>query len=282
MIATPPEAPEEFGFDSIPSMNPDYALDEVTADRGHFSYGKRPMTYGAMRGWVVQLPYQDNLRLQYSQRRFTYLDQYGLFLMVQADGDIKKVTNKDANGQPWNSFREPWRLLFQRGGAKEFPVDQIVTAHWHLVPPYREARFPQLEELKGSGQEIHDFQCPECYERPVLFSSLNQREAAVHLRTHLTSGVNDQHKYSPADLKELGTELGVDLISARVAVPRMIVGPRVGAEEAPHLEMPESLTDLSEAKNLDSKCDLCDWAPIITNKQPASALRLHKRHAHPA
>ena len=281
MISSPPEAPEDFGID-IPSMNPDYALEEVTADRGHYSYGLRPRTYGAMQGWVVQLPYQDNLRMQYTQRKFTYLDQYGLFLIAQADGDIKKITCKDANGQPWNSFREPWRLLFQRGGAKEFPVEQIVTNHWHLMPPYREATFPQIE-----GLHIHDFQCPECYERPVVFSSLNQRLAAVQLRTHLTSRVNETHSYTPNDLKELGTELGIDLISARVAVPRMIVSP----PSADGIDLPDTLgaieplapevpVDLSEALNRAYQCDQCGWAPLATNKAPQLALAQHRKRAH--
>lgn len=279
MISTPPEAPEDFGLD-IPSMNPDYDESEGPKDRGYWSYGLRPKTYGGMRGWLVQLPYQDNLRMQYQARRFTYLDQYGLFLITQADGDIKYITNKDARGVPWNSFREPWRLLFQKGGAKEFPVEQIVTNHWHLIPPYREAQFPQIE-----GLHIHDFQCPECYERPVVFSSLNQREAAVQLRTHLTSRVNETHSYTPNDLKELGVELGIDLISARVAVPRMIVSPpSVGEIDLPDtlgiVPVPEAPADLSEALNRNYQCDQCGWAPLATNKAPQLALAQHKKRVH--
>lgn len=276
MIASPPQAPEDFGI-AIPSMNPEYDEAEGPRDRGYWSYGKRPTGYGGYRGWVVQLPYQDNLRMQYMARHFTYLDSYGLFLITQADGDTKYLTNKDARGVPWNSFREPWRLLFQKDGAREFPIDQLITAHWHLVPPYREARFPQLEELKRAGKEIYDYQCPECYERPVLFSSLNRREAAVMLRTHLTSRVNEIHSYSPQDLKELGAELGIDLISARVAVPRMLVQNQttdsLEADIAPALES----ADLTEALNLQYQCAECGWAPAMSNKHPAGALRFHQR-----
>jgi len=41
-----------------------------------------------------------------------------------------------------------WYWLFRNGGAHLFPIDQIVTYHWHIKPPYGldKSVFPQLAE----------------------------------------------------------------------------------------------------------------------------------------
>lgn len=52
-------------------------------------------------------------------------------------------TNKNRLNTEWR-----WYWLFKNGGAHLFPIDQIVTYHWHIKPPYGLAKdaFPQLRE----------------------------------------------------------------------------------------------------------------------------------------
>lgn len=49
--------------------------------------------------------------------------------------------------------------LIERGGAKEFPVSQILAYRWHLRPPVPGVTFPQLEKIKD---EIQHAVCPQC------------------------------------------------------------------------------------------------------------------------
>lgn len=58
------------------------------------------------------------------------LRQYGEFALQQAG---------------WNVNREPYRLIFANGGAKEFGPAQIVGHNWHRRPPYKGVKFPQLD-----------------------------------------------------------------------------------------------------------------------------------------
>ena len=46
--------------------------------------------------------------------------------------------------------RSRFYWLFKNGGAKEFPIDQIVAFKWHINPPYEMSKevFPQLEEYE--------------------------------------------------------------------------------------------------------------------------------------
>ena len=64
----------------------------------------------------------------------------------------------------WISCKNPFNQLFLQGGAKEFPLFQVVEFGWHKNPPkvYNELGshvvvLPQLE-----GQDIPDFSCPYC------------------------------------------------------------------------------------------------------------------------
>lgn len=177
---------------------------------------------------------------------------------------------------PWNSALFPWMQIFQLHGEKEFPLSQIIAFRWHIRPPYRGIVFPQLE-----GVDITDYQCPEC--EKGLFSATNPREAARQLRIHLTSAINEQHKYTPRDIRELGEDWGIDFETRRVR------GGAVRAEPAEELEAVvagpdriwKSTEDLSEPGSIYNeafRCERCnEWAPLITNKWAANALRLHQR-----
>ena len=178
---------------SAPTLYPE--LPEVKTPPGHGEHGY----YRKPNGWIVTAPVWATFRADMEYKGFQFLPQYGAFTIDQPWGN----PNKDARGQPFNSATEPWRIIFQKGGAKEFPVEQIIAFRWHINSPYGEVKFPQLD-----GVEVHDLWCPECED--VVFSATTERGAVDQLRRHLTSGRNNAHSYRPTDLLELGKEWKMD------------------------------------------------------------------------
>ena len=246
------DAPPRVDQDDLPDLFPE--LREVAPDgwRGSHAYVRKPD------GWISTAPMTIGNKRDYEGRGFRYLLEYGEFIM-SPPGGIPLA--KDAKEVPWNPFVEPWRKILQMGGAKEFPVDQVVAMKWHIRPPYRGVEFPQIT------MPVHDFQCPEC-QKVVVFSSTNRLEAARQLRVHLVSGIDEQHKYTVADLKSYGEEIRVDFASRRTA-------------QAQHSASAQVIdVDLKEATNPAFKCALCEWAPLLTDPVPAASLGRHKKSAH--
>ena len=184
-----------------PSLFPDQIEMAAPPGRGLHGYYRR-----GDGGWIVVAATTPANRSHYEYKGFTHLPQYGEFKNGTSGGSPKE---QDARGVAWNPADEPWRLILQKGGAKEFPVSQIIAYHWHVRPPYRDLEFPQLADVK-----IIDYQCPECDRG--LFSSLNAARAAQQLKTHLTSKIDNAHTYTPTDLRELGKEWGLNFDSARM------------------------------------------------------------------
>lgn len=182
------------------SLYPDEVAVATAPGKGEHGYYKRPDN-----GWVVTAPVWTSFRNDLEYKGFKYLPQYGA---APLDLPGNKST-KDVNGRLFSTVEEPWRLIFQKGGAHEFPVSQIIAFRWHIHPPYREVEFPQLE-----GVKIYDLFCPEC---DAIFSSDFEQEAIEQLRTHLTTTVNPAHSYRPEDLKSLGGEYGIDFFAPRRA-----------------------------------------------------------------
>ena len=267
-----------------PPLFPDAPEEQPEGIRGGFIYGRKH-PWGDQAGWVVVLPATATNRHDYEGRGFVYMDQYGIFPMTPAHDRAPKA--KDANDRPWHSSWEPWKLLLQRGGAKEFPLSQIIAFRWHIRPPYADVVFPELEQFvasggeiaggRPSGGEIFDFQCPEC-QRVTLFSSTNAREAIRQLRVHLTSRINEKHSYTPADFKTLGDDFGVDFTVRRVGQVR----PKAIMEQQ-QVEEPAPLV-IQAGETWEEFACHCGWAPTKainrTEGQARNALRLHtKRHA---
>ena len=221
-----------------PSMFPE--VRELNAPPGKGKHGY----YKNIRGWIVIQSTTPSNRTGTEYKGGRFLSQYGEFVMDTNDprGAPKA---QDAKGNPWNSAVEPWRVIFQLGGAKEFPIDQIIAYRWHIRPPYREAVFPQLSETK-----VYDFFCPECDDR--VFSSPNEREAVFQLRTHLTSGINTAHGYRPEDLRALGEQEGIDFFSNRVGTR----GIRRSAD-APAAVTEETVAEPSPLESTTVLCRVC-------------------------
>ena len=266
----------------LPDLFPDLEdVDAVEKWRGMHAYVRCPPNFGPRAGWVQTAPSNLGNRRDYEVRGFKYLFEYGEFLMCQGDGEPKA---KDMNGAPWHSFKEPYKLILQKGGAKEFPISQIISMHWHVRPPFRGVRFPQME---GPGAPtIYDFECPECQgrEHPFIASSTSRRQAAGWLRQHLTSGINKQHDYSVADLRELGAEIKIDFTTNRIGmVKEHISGPApatVEEDSEPGFREAEATLAAVPTYNVHFRCTECEWAPLLSDAVPAASLSRHKKKEH--
>ncbi len=84
----------------------------------------------------------------------------------------------------WDPNKEPFRLLFIRGGAHEFPLAQLVEFKWHIRPPYRNVKFPQLDALPKSPSGtpiVPEASCTACRKK---FCALTQVEADFLVGKH--------------------------------------------------------------------------------------------------
>lgn len=249
-----------------PPLFPEVRQQSGPPERGLHGYWRKD------NGWIItgNIGTPAN-RSHFELKGFTALPQYGTF--KPGSGDSQAAPNEtDVNGAPWNPALEPWRMIFQKGGAKEFPVAQIIAFQWHIRPPYREVTFPQL-----AGVDVYDIPCPECTR---IFSSTNERESALMLRGHLTTKVDPKHSYTVSDLKKLGEEWEIDFESARTK----FVKPQARVDEAQSLTAPPAAPVLTPAEaqlNEEYRCDICgEWAPPASNKAPQLLLAGHKRSAH--
>ena len=240
-----------------PTLYPEPIEAHAPPGRGRHGYYRRIEDGGTASGWIVIASTSPSNRSDSEYKGFRFLPQYGEFTNGSAQPRAV-AKERDARGNPWNPALEPWRLIFQLDGAKEFPIDQIIAYRWHVRPPYREVKFPQLQ-----GAEITNYGCPECDKG--LFSSLNAAEAAQMLRTHLTSAIDAQHKYTPVDLTALGKEWDIDFDSARM-------GRRSVTMQEP--VEPETTEPLDLTPTNKYQCQNCGYEP--TGKSPWLALRNHK------
>lgn len=183
----------------IPSLYPELVETVTPPGKGQHGYYKR-----GDNGWIITAPAWPTFRNDLEFKGCHFLDRYGTFLYDMPGNR----TVFDVNGRNYSPVTEPWRAIFQKGGVREFPLEQIIAYRWHLRPPYREVKFPQLE-----GVRIYDLYCPEC--EKGIFSSEREQEAIEMLRVHLTSRINDQHTYRPEDLRALGEEYEIDFFAPR-------------------------------------------------------------------
>jgi hypothetical protein len=96
-------------------------------------------------GWVTVAQANPQEFMRQSIKGMTPLHAYGRFQFPY-----------DAATKTWVD-RERFKLIFARGGAREFPVSQILEYGWHRTPPYSDVQFPQL-----AGVEIDEAMCPTC------------------------------------------------------------------------------------------------------------------------
>lgn len=202
-----------------PSLYPEIIETSTPPGKGHHGYFRRLRD-----GWIVTHGAWPTAQSDMSFKGFVFLQQFGVFTMP---GPGKGSVVTDRRGIAFNPSEEPWRLILQHpDGAEAFPIGQVIAYRWHIRPPYREIRFPQVEKV-----QIYDLFCPEC--EKGIFSAEEEQDSADMLRQHLVSQFDSVHSYRPEDLRALGQEIGVDFFAARRVRRRPVRGDGNTLEDPP-------------------------------------------------
>lgn len=117
----------------------------------------------------------------YIKKGFKHLYQYG-------DGSITEPPGGTRRFGPGHEFVR----LLNAGGAKEFPVEQVLAYKWHIRPPVPGVTFPTYEVAKD---HVLHFECPDdCnFDLFALDTDVkSQRTALTHLRQQKNDG---RHAY---------------------------------------------------------------------------------------
>ena len=148
----------------------------------------------------------------------------------------------------------PWaQILTHPGGPDLFPAEQVLAYRWYRA---EDCPVPGIQWKQLSGYKVMHYKCPEC-ERPP-FPAVNGTGGIEPLARHLRLF----HSWDRASLVKYGEKVGIDFDAIYSSVTESFEF-EVGKEEA-------------------EGCDECDWTTDPEKKNPAAALRMHKRAAHPA
>ena len=223
-----------------PTLFPDAVRTKPT-DTNFFLYWRKPD------GWIVAAPGWPQEYAKRVRQGWEALPQYGTFTPGQVSKDIRGIR--------FNPHLEPWRVICQKGGAKEFPLEQVIAFNWHLAPPYKEVELPQLE-----GVEVDVLDCPECNVQPF------------HDPQHLAQHLRIRHDYTRLDLVTYGKEMGIDFSK------------RERKDKARRLEVPEEEKATLTVQKVErgEPCGIggCTWAPSKKSKNPGAAMAGHRRMKH--
>lgn len=223
-----------------PTLFPD-AVETKATELNFYYYYRKPD------GWIVSAAGWPQEYAKRIRQGWEALVQYGTFTPGQV--------SRDTRGVRFNPHLEPWRVICQKGGAKEFLVEQVIAYNWHLAPPYKEVEFPQLE-----GVEVDVLDCPECNVQPF------------HDPQHLAQHLRIRHDYTRLDLVTYGKEMGIDFSR------------RTGKDKIRRLEVPEEKVKdmtIQEVERGDvCGIDGCTWAPTKRGKNPKAAMAAHRRLKH--
>lgn len=232
---------------AIRELNPTPVTVSGQSDPALSCYWRRPKNGTARSEWIVSSQNTPSSYMRNAKKGVTPLLEYGLFTPGQ--------NSRDKNGVFWNAAKEPWRLIFQMGGAKAFPASQIIAYRWHIMPPYAGVEFPQID-----GMDIDIIECPECEKGIFAYA----RDLGDHLRLG--------HGWNPAELREYGREIGMSFARQRqTRAARTLAEPIAELVELEQQDIP---------RNKEYACKDCDWAPVKGRKSSARALSGHRRMKH--
>ncbi len=241
----------------LPDLNPPPL--EVEGGGGtvpHIYYARRD-THPTQPGWIINRDSHPIQQAKYIKGGWTPREEFGSFVYGMFGNDQVK----DANGVLFDSAKEPYRVFFQRGGAEHMPVDQVIAYGWHITPPYKGVKFPQVDNL-----DIPRFQCAECPHRPFV--------ASIHLKTHLES----THKYTRMELIQYANDEDISW-ERRIEHHEQVAAAEAEPETFPDLNLSDD--PVLETETVLS-CDDCDYTTPADSKQHKTALRMHRRiHASP-
>ncbi len=128
-----------------------------------------------------------------------------------------------------------FRLLLERGGAREFPATQILAYKWNVKPPIAGIKFPSLEEAV-EGDRVRHFLCEDCnMELYMLDDDLDTgMECFRHLRKDTEDG---RHGYPRAEATAMLMSHKIPFSAGRYAAL---------AEQLKQVDMPDSGLNIAE------------------------------------
>lgn len=155
-------------------MNPFAGTDEgADALQAGLGSGGFPWQYWRKKdGRIITGPEpRETLYRTYQRKGYTPLSQYGL---LPTPGSAVPCCPKKF------MRTEQYHVLMARGGAKEFPIDQIINAGWHVKPPVIHGKTIKFPQLKGVA--VEEVQCDEC-DKP-FWGVKDSRTIVQSLRQH--------------------------------------------------------------------------------------------------
>jgi len=142
--------------------------------------GGKHLYYRLPDGWIGSDNTNEFERIKRIDEGWQPLRQYGVFDFTRRTVD------------------EPFHNLIRNGGAKEFPVDQLIAMGWAYKPPVIDGKvteFPQLEgaDIPPSKTCCNRTMTPEAYEqhRSVMHTGAQQQQ---QLGTAIAEGLKDALK----------------------------------------------------------------------------------------
>ncbi|MEK7111858.1 MAG: hypothetical protein AAB875_00875, partial [Patescibacteria group bacterium] len=131
-------------------------------------YWKRPLQWDSP-GWVVLGPTNAESFQKYIRMGFMPLFPYGQHIT-----DTKE----------WRTQLDPYRKILENGGAKEFPVDQVIELGWQRKAPTikgKSVEFPQIEGvMEFKGRPITNPSCEHCTAVFITDAMLSKHTALMH------------------------------------------------------------------------------------------------------
>lgn len=182
------------------------AIAEQSAGGFPWQYYKRPKDGGPASEWITAGPggavpsgprrgrHDTGARQTYSGKGFKVLTSYGV-APIPSDEDARTYT----------LFGE----MLRNGGAKEFPVAQILAYKWHINPPITGLSFPAYEKVKDN---VQTFECDDCERTDYFLPEQHEviRSCFMHLRK--------QHDYPRAEARLALDAQGIRYRGARFAL----------------------------------------------------------------
>lgn len=165
--------------------------------------GVNPFPWGywrAANGWIVLGQYGPFEFMRQTRKGLTPLGANNGY----RDQEVQFLLNTPEY-QP-NNYRlgGKYAKLLQAGGAKEFPVDQIVELGWHVEPPLIQAASGQWVPVvfhQMEGVEVFQYECGVCGKKSY---ALTNAEAKKKLRAH--ESIVHKETSSQSELARLLTE----------------------------------------------------------------------------
>jgi len=163
----------------------------------------------------------------------TQIDELRGDLATVRRGSENTVTSEGPAGYPWQYYRRPERPndpygvapipsevyrmgpgadfinILKNGGAKEFPISQVLTLKWHLKCPVPGTRFEATEKAIQEGK-VKRFVCPDC-DLELWFEHTDNETPLVCFRHMRAKRVPDdgRHGISRSEAREVMNEIGV-------------------------------------------------------------------------